>query len=297
MKTKKKTGIWPYTFAVLILLAAVVFIVIKMIPEPEPDPHEGQVYINDGFGMVWMTPLEGVEPSVLTADQFHSMDGRPQYSGYDYDVEWGVDVSAFQGEIDWAKVAADGIDFAYIQVGYRGYTEGGLFEDRNFHANMQGALENGIDVGVYMFSQAITVQEAIEEANFVLQRIKDYDIALPVVFDWEIIDNGDAARTDGMDAAVLNDCAAAFCETVKLAGYEPGVYFNRHFGYYEFDLARLNDYAFWVAVPGSYPDFYYAADIWQYTFDDIVDGIETETDMNMRFIPKPQPEEETSAPQ
>lgn len=296
MRTRRKTRAGSFVFTVIVLLAAMVFIVSRLKPqepEPEPDPHAGQVFINDGFGMVWITPLEDVEANPFTPEQFYFHDNRLRYSGYDYDTELGVDVSYFQGDIDWSMVAADGIDFAYIQVGYRGYTEGGLFEDTNFHANVQGAMNNGLDVGVYMFSQAITVQEAIEEANFVLERIKGYNVTLPVVFDWEIIDNGDAARTDNMDSAVLNDCAVAFCETVKAAGYQPGVYFNRHFGYYEYDLSRLKDYTFWAAVPGNYPDFYYAAELWQYSFHDLVDGIQTETDMNMRFIPKHAPPDET----
>lgn len=116
-----------------------------------------------------------------------SLTGQPCYTGSDYEVRRGIDVSEHQLEIDWAQAAAD-IDFAFIRLGYRGYTEGGLFEDPYFKANIEGAIANGLDVGVYFFSQAVNVQEAIEEAEFVLERIREYDISLPVVFDWEKIE-------------------------------------------------------------------------------------------------------------
>ena len=140
------------------------------------------------------------------------------------------------------------------------------------------------------------MQEAIEEADFVLERIEQYDIDLPVMYDWEKMEEAGAdARTYQLDTAILDECAVAFCETVKKAGYEPGVYFNRYIGYYGFDLSRLNYYKFWLAVPGDFPDFYYAFDIWQYSFEETIPGIETPTDMNLMFIPKVQPSPSTSA--
>lgn len=267
----------------LAALVAVSGLLILLFRPKAVDPHEGQVYINDGFGMVWMTPLEGVEANTLGQPDFRIINGTPYYTGKAYEVLRGADVSEHQLEIDWAQ-AAPSLDFAYIRLGYRGYTQGGLFEDPYYEQNMSGALNNGLKVGVYMFSQAISVEEAIEEANFVLERLEGYKISLPVIFDWEKIDGG-GARTDDLDPAVLTDCAVAFCETVKNAGYEPGVYFNRYLGYYGFDLSRLTDYSFWVAVPGDFPDFYYASDLWQYTFSASIPGIPTETDMNLLFTP------------
>ena len=132
----------------------------------------------------------------------------------------------------------------------------------------------------------VSVEEAIEEANFVLELIEDYNVTLPVVFDWERMDFADS-RTVKHDAAVLNDCAVAFCETVKQAGYEPAVYFNKHFGYYEFDLQRLCGYKLWLAQPDNAPDFYYAFDIWQSSFTAEVKGIDCETDLDILFIPLP----------
>lgn len=274
---------------VLAIIAAAVFVVLMLThrePQEEADPHAGQVYIYDGFDWVWMTPLEGVPVNELTEEFFTVESGKIKYTGSDYEVLRGIDVSEHQLDIDWQQVAGAGIDYAYIRVGRRGYTEGGLFEDPYFKANVQGAQAAGLKVGVYMFSQAITVQEAIEEARFVLERISDYNITLPVVFDWEKIESGDA-RTTGLTMEGRTDCAVAFCETVKNAGYVPCIYFNRNLGYYGYDLTRLTGYEFWFALPESgFPNFYYAADMWQYSFTESVPGIVVETDMNLWFIPK-----------
>lgn len=272
----------------VILAALVAALVIGLLNKKEPeDPHKGQVYIYDGFDWIWMTPLEGVPANELTEDLFSSDGGNIKYIGSDYDVLRGVDVSEHQLDIDWKQVAASGVDYAYIRVGWRGYTEGGLFEDAYFERNIQGALDAGLHVGVYMFSQAVTVQEAIEEADFVLERIGKYNVTLPVVFDWEKIEAAEA-RSHGLTMELRTDCARAFCETVKGAGYVPCVYFNRNLGYYGYDLTRLTDYEFWFSLPESgFPNFYYACDMWQYSFTETVPGIAEPTDMNLWFIAKP----------
>lgn len=258
----------------------------------EPDPHAGQVYLNDGFGMVWMTPLEGVEASDLDRSQFISHDGRPSYTGAGYETKYGVDVSEHQWGVDWNQVRRSGVDFAMIRIGYRGYTEGGLFTDPHFENNLRGVVENDIDAGCYFFSQAITVQEAIEEANYVIDALKGRSLSLPIFFDWEKIEDAAYARTDGLSSQTLTDCAVAFCSTIRSAGYDAGVYFNRHLGYYDYDISRLTDYMFWLALPGEFPDFYYKTAMWQYSFTATVPGIDGETDMNMLFIPV-----ETPAPE
>ena len=272
----------------VILAALVAALVIGLLSKKEPeDPHKGQVYIYDGFDWIWMTPLEGVPANELTEESFSSNDGRIEYTGTDYDVLRGVDVSEHQLDIDWKQVAASGVDYAYIRVGWRGYTEGGLFEDAYFERNIQGALDAGLHVGVYMVSHAVTVQEAIEEADFVLERIGKYNVTLPVVFDWEKIEAAEA-RSHGLTMELRTDCARAFCETVKSAGYVPCVYFNRNLGYYGYDLTRLTDYEFWFSLPESgFPNFYYACDMWQYSFTETVPGIAEPTDMNLWFIAKP----------
>ena len=251
------------------------------------DPHKGQVLIDDGNAQVWITPAPGVPVSSFTSEQF-SVDenGVPAYSGSDYTTMRGIDVSYYQKEVDWKAVAKSGVEFAFIRCGYRGYSKGAISTDEQFAANIQGALKAGIKVGVYFFSQAINVEEAKEEARYALELIAPYKVTLPVVFDWENIESGDGdVRTAELDGTTLTDCALAFCETVKAGGYTPCVYFYRHTGYYSYDLSRLTDYTFWLSRPGTYPDFYYAHAIWQYSFEGQVPGIEGSTDMNLMFIP------------
>jgi len=282
----------------LTLVVALLLIVLllrgageKLIKEEaEPvDPHAGQVYLYDGFDWIWMTPLEGVPVNRFTEDMFSQSGSVISYLGSDYTVTRGIDVSEHQLEIDWQQVANSGVDFAFIRVGRRGYTEGGLFDDPRFKTNIEGALANGIDVGVYMFSQAITVSEAMEEARFVLEKIKGYNVTLPIVFDWEKIEEP-GARTESLEMQGRTDCAVAFCETIENAGYKACVYFNRNLGYYGYDLTRLSDFEFWFSLPESgFPNFYYAMDMWQYSFTENVPGIGLPTDMNLRFVPKIQP--------
>lgn len=228
---------------------------------------------------------------VLTND-IH--EGKMQYGSYWVDVledvpvsAWaeagalrkGIDVSYYQGDIDWEAVRADGVEFAILRLGYRGYGEGTLNLDVEFLDNIKGAAEAGVDVGIYFFSQAITVAEAVEEADFVLRYIRDYDITYPVCFDWEPIFN-DAARTDGLDRRTLTDCAVAFCERIEAAGYAPMVYFTKWLGYTQYDLSRLADYELWFAEYTDAPGFYYDFDMWQCSSKGSVAGIEGNVDMN-----------------
>jgi len=295
--SRRRRSATPLLLVSVLVLAFIIIAAVKLLsPKPvEVDPHEGQVYVNDGFGMVWMTPLEGVDPNPILRTEMTVENGRPKYIGQAYETMYGVDVSEHQWGVDWKQVADSGINFAMIRLGYRGYTEGGLFEDPYYRSNMEGAAANGIATGVYLFSQAISVEEAIEEAEFVIERLEGYELTMPVVYDWEKIEGG-GARTDGLDKQVLTDCAKAFCRTINEAGYDACVYFNRQLGYYEYDLSQLTDYMFWIALPGTFPDFYYESELWQYSFTSSVPGIEGETDMNMMFIPVATPEPQAVSP-
>ena len=262
-------------------------------PKPTVDPHEGQVYLYDGYDWVWYTPVEGVETNAFSKSDFQYINNRPVYVGTGYTVQKGIDVSEHQKKIDWDTVKTQGFDFCYVRIGRRGYTEGGLFEDSYFKENLEGARRCGMDLGVYFFSQAITVAEAIEEANWVIERIRGCNITLPVAFDWEKVDD-EAARTADLDTIRLTDCAVAFCETIRRAGYTPCVYYNRTTGYYRYDLSRLTNYIVWFALPCSPPDiihpsFYYKLDIWQYSLTGQVPGISVETDLDYIFTKIPEP--------
>lgn len=262
------------------------------IPVETADPHAGQVYIYDGYDFVWYTPIDGVEVNPLTKSDFEYTDDTPVYKGSAYDIRKGIDVSEHQLQIDWTKVRDAELDYAYIRIGRRGYTQGGIFEDEYFERNYNGARGIGLDTGVYFFSQAISVSEAIEEANWVLDRVKGLEIDLPIVYDWEEQKTEDS-RTMGLEGSLVTDCAVAFCETIKNAGYTPCVYFYRIPGYYTYDMSRLKEFTLWFALPCTppevtFPSFYYRIDMWQYTSSATVPGVPTECDLNYWFIPKQQ---------
>lgn len=169
-----------------------------------------------------------------------------------------------------------------IRVGYRGYSQGALQMDERFRENMDGALAAGLDVGVYFFSQATSVLEAEEEADFVLSAVRGYPIKYPVAFDWEFID-GAEARTDGMDGDTVTQCATAFCDLISVAGYTPMVYFNQELGYLFYQLDQLDASQFWLAEYDTKPDFFYDFEMWQYTHTGVVPGIQGNVDLNLAF--------------
>lgn len=194
----------------------------------------------------------------------------------------GIDVSYYQGNVDWNKVKESGIEFAIIRVGYRGYgKEGKLAEDKMFYQNIRGALNAGLKVGVYFFSQALTVEEAVEEADYVLERIRHYDITMPVVFDWEYV--SEEARTANMDARTLTDCYIAFCDRVAEAGYTPMAYFNSYQSRALMHLTELEQYPFWLALYSDRMTYPYRIEMWQYTDSGQVPGIQGYVDLNLLF--------------
>ena len=195
----------------------------------------------------------------------------------------GVDVSSHQGYIDWEAVAADDIQFAMLRIGYRGSTEGGIRADELFETNLKGAQNAGLKVGVYFFSQAITVEEAREEANFVLQQLREAGITeleLPVAFDLEPSPDY-SGRADNLSPAETNAIARAFCTTIQEAGYRVIVYGNK-VDLNRFDLVSLNE-PIWLAQYVDEPDVNFNFLIWQYTSTGQVDGIAGSVDLNLDF--------------
>lgn len=192
----------------------------------------------------------------------------------------GIDVSKHQQEIDWNAVADAGIEFVMIRAGNRGLQTGELFTDPYALANYQGAKDAGLKVGVYLFSQALTVAEAEEEARFLLNIIDGWELDMPVVFDWEIAEDG---RTAAMDKRTLTDCTIAFCEIIKAEGYTPMIYFNRSQGNRLLHLEELTQYGFWLALYNDRMTYPYKIDMWQYTCEGRVPGIEGDVDINLWF--------------
>ncbi len=194
----------------------------------------------------------------------------------------GIDVSRYQGEIDWQKVKEQGVQFAFLRAGYRGYESGAIVEDEMLSTYLPDVTEAGIPIGLYFFSQAITTQEAVEEADFAIDAAEGYPIQYPIVFDMEEI-AGSTYRTETLTASQITDIAIAFCERVRERGYTPMIYGNVGFLLGRMELSRLQDYDIWFAQYRSKPYFPYEFSVWQYTAQGQIDGIPGEVDINIGF--------------
>ena len=270
-KRKKKKGGRLHPAQILLPLAGVVLLLALILllgdftaaPPPETEPT-----------------LPPPEANPYLAEDF-------EYDG-DYlrckvaNARLGVDVSEHQSTVDWAQVKEAGFEFAMIRVGYRGYTEGKLFADSSFEHHLNAAREAGLDVGVYFFSQAVTPAEAEEEAMFVLAALEGEPLDLPVVFDWEYVSAD--VRTGMMDGRTLTDCALAFCEEVEDNGYDAMIYFNQDQAENMYCLEELTAYDFWLAMYSEKMNFPYRVEMWQYTEEGSVPGIEGDADINL-FLP------------
>lgn len=246
------------------------------------DEKERILLEDPALGQMWLSPAEDVPVWEVDFSKIKSDDkGFRHYSDGSITSLMGVDVSYHNGDIDWDKVAAQGIEFAMIRVGYRGYDEGIIKPDPKFHEYMRNASAAGIKTGVYFFSQAISVEEAIEEADYVLGEIDGYDIPYPVVFDWEVEEN---QRTDNVDVQTLNDSAAAFCNHIAEGGYIPMIYFNRPMGLWKYDPSVINGFDFWLAEYKKEPLYPYACPIWQYSSEGTIDGISGCCDLDISFV-------------
>ena len=176
------------------------------------------------------------------------------------------------------------MDYAIIRLGYRGTAAAGnCAMDPYYEQNIKGALEAGLQVGVYYFTQAITVEEAIEEANIVIDELKGYNITFPVVYDTEYREDG---RANNLSNAERTACAKAFCDTILAAGYTPVIYSSTNWSILNLNLEELQGYDFWYAYYGAPENLYmpYGFTMWQYTESGRVDGIETNVDLNISFM-------------
>jgi len=248
------------------------------------DPHAGMVSVSNGSGgQMWVHLYGDIPVSTFTSGEFCSDGAYIDYKGSEFTTLRGIDVSEHQGDIDWKAVRDDGVQFAIIRVGYRGYSEGKLFEDAYYRKNIAGAIAAGLKVGVYFFSQAVDADEATAEAKYLISLISGYDVTLPVFYDWEYVTNDGETRTQAVSGSTITDCCLAFCSTVEGAGYQAGVYFYRSLGYYDYQLDRLTGMVFWAGAQGQYPDFYYKHAMWQYSSAGTVKGISGETDLDILF--------------
>ena len=284
---------------IIALGAALLLIVMILLSRPhftpqEEDPeilqHQQQVQNEDPWPPVetWLEPtIPETEPENPTIPP-----DRNPYDRYDFQYDRhnylklqnltsyaGIDVSAFQGKIDWKKVKASGIDFAMIRLGYRGYESGKLVEDEYAKANLKGAAEAGLRVGAYFFSQALNIKETDQEIQFMLGVLGDTKLDMPIVLDWEIPAN--TARTRNMDRQTLTDIQRHFCGQMRDQGYQPMIYFNWHQSEHLYVLHDLEEYPFWLALYQDRMTYPWKVEMWQYTDQGRVPGIHGNVDLNV----------------
>ena len=236
-----------------------------------------------------------LDPSGIMLAGWHTIDGVNYYFNENgqleddpYDEETtavlGIDVSSYQGVIDWNRVRASGIEFAIIRCGYRTYGSGKLMEDTAFDRNMQGALAAGVKVGVYVYSSAINTAEALEEAYFALNKVRGYHVQYPVFIDMESPSDG---RALNVSYQTRTDIVKAFCSTVQASGYRAGVYANKSWFNSYMNTPELTQYSIWLAhwVSAEQSDYSRTRhDLWQYTSYGTVPGINGRVDMDLSYV-------------
>lgn len=231
--------------------------------------------VNDMYEGDMTIPYYDIRTNNYNPEDFEEKNGVVTYAG---DSFVGINVSQKAGEIDWNAVAESGVEFAMIRVGYRGNDKGRISLDSNFEANITGATEAGLPVGVYFYSKAVTDTEAEEEANFVLEQIRPYQMTYPVAIFWEY-DRKDSGEVDEKSRTVRcnGDQVTGFIQTflkkIKTVGYKTAFYADKKMGYESLDLSRLTDHDMWYAEYQPAPSFYYDYKMWQYTKDGEVPGI------------------------
>ena len=200
----------------------------------------------------------------------------------DENTGFGIDVSKWNKEIDWEKVKAAGVDFAIIRCAYRGSSTGALVEDPYFKKNIEGATKAGIQVGVYFFTQAVNVTEAMEEASIAVSLVKDYPLAYPIFIDTE--GAGANARAANLDVETRTEVCRTFCETVEAAGYNAGVYASKNWFNKNLDTSKLSNYYTWLAEYKGEATYEGNYEFWQYTSSGKVDGINGRVDLNVGYV-------------
>ncbi len=278
-------------FLSLLVVAAIVFFEFTdgaLFETPEPvnpvlDVADGELLINDLYEGNLSIPNFSRSTNEYNLDAFYNENGVISYS--DSQTYVGIDVSELQGAIDWVTAKESGVQFAMIRIGYRGSTRGNIYEDTQFSSNITAAKEAGIKVGVYFTSQAISVDEAEEEASFVLDLIRDYQLDYPIAYEWKMPSEDDsAARTANSLGIDVSKYAKAFCDRISLAGHKVVVQTTKSLAYTFYDLELLKDYDVWLNEHQPLPSFYYDFPMWQYSSNATVNGIEGPVNINISFV-------------
>ena len=259
----------------MLLLAVVILLIVELIrplsAKPDPSQPQTQATTEATLPQPEANPLD-LGDFAMVGDYLTCLTAPSAL---------GIDVSEWQEEVDWQQVKAAGVEFAMIRAGWRGSEIGVLTEDTLAQIHYAGAKAAGVQVGVYFFSQAISVEEAVEEAEFLLHIIDGWELDMPVVYDWEFISAD--SRTGKLDARTLTDCTKAFCDKVSQAGFAPMVYFNADQAVERMYLRELTEYGFWLAQYDTVLNYPYKIDMWQYTETGTVPGISGNVDINLYF--------------
>ena len=232
----------------------------------------------DGPGKSKQVPVNEYDINSFYYDDY----GRVWYDDDNYTSYQVIDVSYVQKDIDWEQVNADGIDHAMIRLGFRGYETGELRLDAYFEDNAKGARKAGVEAGVYFFSQAVSVEEAIEEAQFVVKNLKGKKLKGPVAFDMEPIEGAD--RISYLTSAEKTAIADAFLSYVKKKGYDVMLYGNPTWLNGNLDMTLLTDYDVWLAHYTDYTNYPYEFAMWQYTSTGYVEGVSNDVDLSVRIV-------------
>lgn len=255
----------------------------KVEDDPSKDGKHTKITYADGTEE-WVVISQQIPKNSYDYTKLVSQSGVMKYFVDGTKVSYfGLDISKTQGYIDYNKVDKSGVDFVMLRVGARGYGTGQLVLDEYYTDNIKGATDTSLHVGLYFSSQAITKEEAVEEANMVIAQIGDYDIDYPIVFEMESVLN-DTSRTENLTKDERTDIAIAFLDTIKAAGYIPMIHGDKEWLLTKVDLLKLNDYDIWLAQEGDLPDYPYQFSMWQYNKKGTVDGISKEVSFNISFI-------------
>ncbi len=281
MDSTKKRNLF---LAVILLLVAVLLVVsvITLARGPRDSSVElvsetdTEYIVDDLYEGEMSIPKFDLPGNRYKPDDFLENKGVVTYQGGESYL--GINVNEKKGDIDWSQVAESDIDYAMIRVGYREYGKGKLIADANFEANIKGATDAGLPVGVYFYSQAVSDAEAEEEATFVLEQIRGYSVTYPIAIYWEYKTKDDGSpdestRTVGCNGDQVTGFIDTFCKKVKAAGYTASYYCDKNMGYNKLDLERLSGYEMWYAEFRTVPSFYYDFGMWQYTKEGNVPGI------------------------
>lgn len=277
-KKKKRAALWLYCVLTCLILAGLLAIVVHLeLKQPEQPAATAPPETT----ATEATTLPPPPPNEFDpADFIYDEQGYLTCTAGPY--ERGIDVSAYQGKINWKKVAESGVTFAIIRVAGRGYgSAGSLYDDKLAQDNYKGAKKAGLKIGAYFFSQAISPEEAVEEAEYLLEKTADWELDMPLVYDWEYI--SEEARTANVDQQTLTDCMIAFCQRIKEAGKTPMIYFNPNHAKRMFHIEQVVDYDFWLAMYTDWMTYPYKFHMWQYTNAGSVPGVKGNVDINLLF--------------